>query len=216
MYWWKVSHVLPYHGEIITEIRFVFAKDINEVIDIMSSNISPMRVLWDLESIKFEKVEESEVDIYKIFKYNTTKGDVLREKLVRLALAWQDEIGIAPSITSVVSEYDASLLVGCPYEDYCRTNSILTAVNKGYDFIYDSIRYQVKACRPSGKKGSKITQVPKVRNYEWDKLIWIMYDKYFNIEEAWIWDREEYMLEFNQKIRLSPLDLRQGKNLLDK
>ena len=59
------------------------------------------------------------------------------------------------------------------YSDYMRDK---TAVAKGTDFVYRNIRYQVKANRPSGKKGSKVTMVPKASNYEWDRLIWILYD----------------------------------------
>ena len=64
----------------------------------------------------------------------------------------------APSITSVISEFDASTLVGCPYDEYCKDGVHKTAVTSGHDFIYNGVRYQVKACRPSGKKGSKITK----------------------------------------------------------
>ena len=81
----------------------------------------------------------------------------LRDKLVDIALQWQASFGIAPSITSSISEYDAAMLVGMSekeYSDYMRDK---TAVAKGTDFVYRNIRYQVKANRPSGKKGSKVT-----------------------------------------------------------
>ena len=42
-----------------------------------------------------------------------------------------------------------------------------TAVSKGADFVYKNTRYQVKANRPSGKKGSRVTMVPKASNYEY-------------------------------------------------
>ena len=89
----------------------------------------------------------------------------LRDKLADIALQWQASFGVAPSITSSISEYDAAMLVGMSekeYSDYMRDK---TAVAKGTDFVYRNIRYQVKANRPSGKKGSKVTMVPKATNY---------------------------------------------------
>ena len=35
----------------------------------------------------------------------------LRDKLVDIALQWQANFGVAPSITSSISEYDAAMLV---------------------------------------------------------------------------------------------------------
>lgn len=36
----------------------------------------------------------------------------LREKLTGIALQWQANYGVAPSITSAIPEYDAAKLVG--------------------------------------------------------------------------------------------------------
>ena len=101
----------------------------------------------------------------------------LRNKLIDTALQWQERFGVAPSITSAISEYDAALLVGMTENEYSDYMQDKTAVSKGADFIFNKTRYQVKANRPSGKKGSFVTMVPKATNYEWDKLIWILYDK---------------------------------------
>lgn len=79
----------------------------------------------------------------------------LRDILVDVALQWQASFGIAPSITSSISEYDSAILIGMSekeYSDYMRDK---TAVAKGTDFVYRNIRYQVKANRPSGKKEVK-------------------------------------------------------------
>ena len=46
-----------------------------------------------------------------------------------------------------------------------------TAVTRGCDFILNELRYQVKANRPSGKRGSFVTLVGKASNYDWDRLI---------------------------------------------
>ena len=122
----------------------------------------------------------------------------LRDILVDVALQWQASFGIAPSITSSISEYDAAMLVGMSekeYSDYMRDK---TAVAKGTDFVYRNIRYQVKA------------MVPKVSNYEWDRLIWILYDKDYVMQEAWEWHVEDYKMAFENKKRLSPEDYRKG------
>ena len=102
----------------------------------------------------------------------------LRDRLVETALEWQGKYGVAPSITSTISEYDAALLVGVPDAEYVDQGKTRTAVSRGCDFIYEGKRYQVKANRPSGKSGSRVTLVGKARNYEWDYLIWILYPKY--------------------------------------
>lgn len=135
---------------------------------------------------------------------------MLRNKLVDVALQWQAYFGVAPSITSSISEYDAAMLVGMSereYSDYMRDK---TAVAKGTDFIYKKIKYQIKANRPSGKKGSFVTMVPKASNYEWDRLIWILYDKNYVMQEAWEWNVEDYKAAFENKKRLSPKDYRKG------
>ena len=44
---------------------------------------------------------------------------MLRDKLVDIALQWQAIFGVAPSITSSISEYDAAMLV-------CLKKNILT------------------------------------------------------------------------------------------
>lgn len=143
-------------------------------------------------------------------------NDMLRDELVKIALQWQAKYGVAPQITTVVSEYDAAMLVGMPENDYSEYMQDKTAVNKGSDFVFNHTRYQVKANRPSGKPGSFVTMVPKASNYEWDKLIWILYDKNYVIQEAWEWCREEYILAFDSIKRLSPNHYRKGECLYKK
>jgi Protein of unknown function (DUF3320) len=76
----------------------------------------------------------------------------LRAELVRVALAWQDYSGVAPHITTAISELDAALLVGMNEDEYCADGALRTAVTKGKDFTCRGVRYQVTANRPSGKK----------------------------------------------------------------
>ena len=141
---------------------------------------------------------------------------MLRDKLVEIALQWQEKFGVAPQITTVVSEYDAAMLVGMPEREYSEYMQDKTAVNKGSDFVFNHNRYQIKANRPSGKPGSFVTMCPKASNYEWDKLIWILYDKYYIMLEAWEWDVIDYKSAFDCKKRISPDDYRKGKCLYQK
>lgn len=138
----------------------------------------------------------------------------LRQRLVEAALAWERTFGIAPSITSALSEYDAAMLIGCSAEEYYASMCGATAVQKGHDFIFNSSRYQVKANRPSGKAGSFVTLVAKAKNYEWDFLIWLLYDPQYQLQEAWLWEVDAYKEAFDSIKRLSPSHYRKGKRLV--
>ena len=139
--------------------------------------------------------------------------DHLRDQLVKATLDWERAFGNAPAITSAVSELDAAILLGMPLQSYSESMQGSTAVQKGFDFKHNGARYQVKACRPSGKKGSFVTRVPKASNYDWDFLIWILYNPAYEVQEAWQWDVATYTEAFDSIKRLSPAHLRQGKKL---
>ena len=51
-------------------------------------------------------------------------NETLRDKLVSIALEWQEKFGIAPQITTPISEYDAAMLVGFPEQDYSKINGV--------------------------------------------------------------------------------------------
>ncbi len=140
----------------------------------------------------------------------------IRYNLVNVALSWQEKFGVAPLITSALSELDAALLVGMSESEYSNFMQSQTAVQKGYDFIFNNIRYQVKGNRPSGKAGSKVTMVPKAKNYDWDILVWVLYNKEYEIQEAWAWPVDSYKEAFHDINRLSPKHYRGGENLLNK
>ena len=141
---------------------------------------------------------------------------MIRNELITLALEWQNKFGVAPAITSTLSEYDAAMLVGMTENEYSDFMQSQTAVQKGYDFIFNEIRYQVKGNRPSGKPGSNVTMVPKANNYNWDILIWVLYNKEYEIQEAWSWPVGIYKEAFHEIKRLSPAHYRRGQNLLNK
>ena len=141
------------------------------------------------------------------------KEQSIRERLVSVALEWEGRFGVAPAITSALSEYDAACLVGHSDDSFATDCSGSTAVTRGADFTYNGVRYQVKACRPSGKKGSDVWRVPACRNYEWHRLIWLLYDRYYVLQEAWEWCRAEYIAAFKGKTCISPAEMRRGRSL---
>lgn len=142
----------------------------------------------------------------------------LRDKLVSITLEWEKRYGVAPRTTDAISKYDAAMLVGFLEPEYSRFMQGKTAVAKGSNFQYGGVRYQVKANRPSGKPGSRVTLVANAaktaRKYEWDRLIWILYDKNYEMQEAWQWDVEPYKQTFSENQRLSPDHYRKGVKLL--
>ena len=138
---------------------------------------------------------------------------MLREKLVEITLEWEKQFGVAPNITSTVSEYDAAMLVGMSEKEYSNYMQGMTAVHKGFDFLFNGIRYQIKACRPSGKPGSEVKKVQNVGNYNFDKYIWILYNKEYEIQEVWEWDVKDFAATFPIDKRISPKEIRAGKPL---
>ena len=140
----------------------------------------------------------------------------IRQRLVAVALEWEKLFGNSPSITSAISEYDAAMLVGMTESEYSQAMRGATSVQKGFDFKYNGLRYQVKGTRPSGKPGSNITKVPSVTNFEWDCLVWVSYTPAFEVTEAWAWEVREYRNAFESVTRISPAHMRQGKRLAGK
>ena len=123
------------------------------------------------------------------------------------------EICCCSRITDSIAEYDAAKLVGTTLRIGKGRRESDTAVTKGVDFRRRNVFYQVKSNRPSGKPGSKVTLVGKPTNYNWDKLVWILYDSRYNIEESWEFPRNNYRKLFESKKRISPDDMRKGTKL---
>ena len=139
--------------------------------------------------------------------------NTLRSRLVEVALEWERAFGNAPAITSVLSELDAADLVGCSIQDYSACMQKTTAVQKGHDFIFNGKKYQVKGNRPSGKPRSKVTLVGKAKNYNWDFLIWVLYDPQYQVQEVWQWEMNAYKKEFDHLKKIRPDHVRGGKRL---
>jgi hypothetical protein len=137
----------------------------------------------------------------------------LRDLLVQVALEWEKRFAVAPRITCDIAEYDAAKLVNTSLRIGLGRKKADTAVTKGCDFCVGNERYQVKSNRPSGKVGSFVTLVGKAQNFDWDKLIWILYDRNYKLEEAWMFEVNRYRDLFEAKKRLSPQDMRKGTRL---
>jgi hypothetical protein len=138
----------------------------------------------------------------------------IRNRLVAIALEWQDLFGVAPAVTNAISEFDAAVrLVGMTTDDYRRECGPRTAVTRGHDFVFKGCRYQIKANRPSGKPGSFVRIVAKPKKFVWDKLIWILYDRNYVMQEAWQWTVKKYRAKFEFTERLSPAHMRQGSRI---
>ena len=147
---------------------------------------------------------------------SSLKDDELRELLASVSLEWERRFAVAPRITADLAEYDAAKLVGTSLRIGQGRKGSDTAVMKGMDFWKENIRYQVKSNRPSGKPGSPVTLVGKASNFDWDKLIWILYNREYKIEEAWEFSRDKYRRLFEEKNRISPQDMRNGSRLFPK
>jgi hypothetical protein len=137
-------------------------------------------------------------------------SDDIRSRLVAIALEWQELFGVAPSITNAIAEFDAALLVGMTVRNYGLDCIHRTAVTRGHDFKHGECRYQIKANRPSGKPGSPVRIVGKPKNFDWDKLIWILYDKGYVMQEAWEWTVKNYRAQFEFVERPRPTHMRLG------
>lgn len=137
----------------------------------------------------------------------------LRQRLVDIALEWERTIGVAPQVTSATAEYDAARLVGHSDESFARDCAGHTAVSKGSDFSWKGLTYQVKANRPSGRRGSVVTKVGKANNYVWDRLIWVLYDRHYVLLEVWEWDVDAYREAFDAQAHVRPPDMRRGRRL---
>lgn len=98
------------------------------------------------------------------------------------------------------------MLVGMNEEQYCSNGQLRTAVSKDFDFVCNGIRYQVTANRPSGKKGSPVSWVSQntERKKPFNRLIWILYDRLYNTQEAWEFTADVYRKRFHNLSRLSP------------
>src|SRR5690606_4394596 len=85
-----------------------------------------------------------------------------------------------------------------------------TTVSRGADFTFNGLRYQIKANRPSGKPGSLVTKVVKASNYDWDRLIWLLYDRSYELQEAWEWEVNAYRAAFDMQAHVRPPDMKRG------
>lgn len=138
----------------------------------------------------------------------------LRASLVALALEWERRYTVAPDITRAIAEMDAARLVGLSDEQYQRACRGQTAVSRGADFVHEGLRYQVKGSRPSGRPGSKVTKLGKGSvKYDWDRLVWVLYNELYEVKEAWLWEVADYRREFESEDYIRPHHMQRGMPL---
>lgn len=147
------------------------------------------------------------------FNVSNLSDDELRGLLAKVSLEWEKRFAVAPRITADLAEYDAAKLAGTSLRIGKGRKETDTAVVRGIDFWKENLRYQVKSNRPSGKPGSPVTLVGKASNFDWDMLIWILYNRDYQIEEAWEFNTDHYRRLFQSKSRISPDDMRKGLKL---
>jgi hypothetical protein len=137
-----------------------------------------------------------------------TAGSDIRARLAGLAIEWEHRYGVAPPITSAISEYDAAMLLGLSDDEYASSCVGRSAVTPGTDFVHRGIRYQVKANRPSGRAGSTVTIISKPRNLGFDVLVWVLYRPDFSFDEVWTVDVATFERELHGLTYLRPVQLR--------
>jgi hypothetical protein len=141
------------------------------------------------------------------------KDDQLRDLLAKVSLEWEKRFVNAPQVTGDLAEYEAAKLKGTNLKPGEGREASDTAVTKGVDFRYRNKGYQVKGNRPSGKKGSRVTLVNKAKNYNWDYLIWVLFNKDYVVQGAWQHSKDSYRRRFKNRKRLSPDDMQSGHPL---
>ena len=142
----------------------------------------------------------------------------IRDQLVQMILKWEYLFGFFPGqagITAAISEYDAAIKILKHSEtEYKASIAGRVAVSRGYDFIFNNKRIQVKANRPGRHRGATVWNAgKKVKTDGWDTLIYILYDEDYEIQEAYQFDSETYERKFSDRTSLRLEDMREGENL---
>ena len=111
----------------------------------------------------------------------------LRNKLVDIALDWQENFGVAPSITRAISEYDAAMLIGMPESEYSDYMQDKTAESQGqvrwFVICRESV-VPVPMIRESVMPGQMNCHGPKTMicfNLKWKK--YILHFTFYKISE---------------------------------
>lgn len=135
-----------------------------------------------------------------------------RPRLVEMAFDWERRFGVAPVPLSWISEYDVVRLLGL-FDDSFAFHCVRFMVVTDGDVTVGKTRFSVNADRPDVRPAAYLTQVAHSSGYGWDKLYWMLYDKQYELCEAWelpIFDRDQ---DLDERLRLTPADLRRGTRL---
>ena len=145
----------------------------------------------------------------------------LRDQLVNSTLEWREKYGNAPTITQSISEYDAARLIGMSEEEYSERT---IDSRRRFNFIYKKRRYQVHGTRQFSQLPESVAIEKKTIKHGCNYFIRVLYNKSYEIQEAWLWDinsvngpdtgkgLKQY---FESNDRMTFADLRLGKCLED-
>lgn len=139
----------------------------------------------------------------------------IRDELVQTVLKWEEKFGFFPGqagITAAVSEYDAAIeILKLSENQYSNSIAGRGPVGRGYDFVFEMKKIQVKANRPGGRPGDTVWNVgPKLKTNGWDRLIYILYDRYYVRQEVYQFDCNTYEEMFSNRTSLRLDDMRRG------
>lgn len=65
----------------------------------------------------------------------------------------------------------------------------------------------------SGKPSSFVTRVAKASNHDWDKSVWLLYDRLYALQEAWEWNATAYQQAFHEQAHVRSPDMRRGRRI---
>ena len=131
-----------------------------------------------------------------------------REQLISQSLAWESAFGKSPSITGELGEIDAIFSLGFLTPETLRKRRSASAVKSKSDFEVNGLRYQVKANRPSGRPGSKVTKIGVPKPDGWDELLWVLYNKDYRVQEFWKIDHRTFWQALGGNKHLRPKIIR--------
>lgn len=120
----------------------------------------------------------------------------ITDRLIKCSIEFENQTGIVPAVSSALSEIDAMIGIGMSEKDIFGYKIKQKTRQKGHDFEYRGLKYQVKVDRESIKEGfgpgkNKHNSLISPRG-EWDVLIWIEYDCDYKIISAYKWTKKDF------------------------
>ena len=143
---------------------------------------------------------------------DSTGDETRRTLLVAMAFDWERRFGIATVPLSKISEHDVCRLLGLPDEIWALDGQRVVRLTDGHVTL-GKVRARVNADRSDVRPASWLTLVAHSSGAGWDKLFWMLYDKEYELCEAWELPIVDPDQDFDERLRLTPADMRQGRRL---